>query len=157
VNGANWFFLTGDISEQGRPEPFLTQIHPSCRYLPSRVLAWLCYDAHWLHQASGVITALEALTQPPDDWVTIVYHPLVGFDRLQGITHSLTAWEAAPPWVWPLSAPSSPDVTCSLPTLHAPRPQVFATSRQDSVRDDLWVCSTPQALLGYGLQRLNPG
>jgi hypothetical protein len=115
----------------------------------------LRYDAHRLRQASGVIIALEALTQPPNDWVTIVHHPLVGFDRLQGITHSLTAWEAAPPWVWPLSAPSSPDVTCSLPTLQAPRPQVFTTSRQDSVRSDLRVYSTPQALLGYGLQRFD--
>jgi len=115
----------------------------------------LRYDAHWLRQASGVIIAPEALTQPPNEWVTIVYHPLVGFDRLQGITHSLTAWEAAPSWVWPPSAPSSSDVTCSLPTLQAPRPQVFTTSRQDTVRNDLRVCSTPQALLGFGLQRIH--
>jgi len=119
--------------------------------------AWLRYDAYWLRQASGVITAPEALTQSPNDWVTIAYHPLVGFDRLQGIIHSLTAWVAAPSWVWAPTAPSSSDVTCSIPTLQAPRPQVFTTSRQDTVRNDLRVYSTPQALLGFDLQRLHPG
>jgi len=65
----------------------------------------LRYDAHWLRQASGVIIAPEALTQPPNDWFTVTYHPLVSFDRLQGITHSLIAWEATPPWVFvPFSA-----------------------------------------------------
>jgi hypothetical protein len=59
-----------------------------------------------------------------------------------------------PPWV---SCPFSAiiirrDKRNSTPV--ASRPQVFPTSRQDSVRNDSRVCSTPLALLGFDLQRL---
>lgn len=57
----------------------------------------------------------------------------------------------------PLSAPSSPDVQNGIPSPPLSVPRFSQPLDRNDVRNDLQVCSTLQALLGLGLQRLCPG
>lgn len=85
----------------------------------------------WLHQASGVQIALEAFESITNLVVAHeINYPLLSFSQLQGIPHTLPAGTPAPSMVSALSAPSLSDETNKTSGLAAPRPQVFATSRQ---------------------------
>jgi len=85
----------------------------------------------WLHQASGVQIALEAFESITNLGVALqITYPLLSFSQLQGVPHALPVGIPAPSMVFSLSAPSLSDETNKTSGLAAPRPQVFATSRQ---------------------------
>jgi hypothetical protein len=138
-------------------QPLPIRIHPSYRCLLSRVLTQPCYDAHWLRQASDVHNHLRG---PRHDHQTLacalVHYPLVSFDRFQGLAHIYTGGIPAPPWVHSLIALSLADATNEVPTSPLPAHRFSQPSDRKNVGTNLWVYSTPQALLGFDLQSLTP-
>jgi hypothetical protein len=121
------------------------------------VLTRLRYDAHWLRQASGVHHHPRGPYTTAEHRLSLsALYPLVGFGQLQGIAHPYTGWEPVPSWVLPLTAPSSPDMRNRFPHLLLPVHRFSQPPDKNDVRSDLQVYSTPQALLGFGLQRSKP-
>lgn len=85
-----------------------------------------------------------------------IHYPLVGFSRLQGSAYPYTGWDPVPSWVLPLSAPSLSDMQNRLPDLLLSVPRFLQPHDRNDVRNNLQVCSTLLALLGFGLQRTKP-
>jgi hypothetical protein len=106
---------------------------PSCRFLSPRVLSWWRYDAHWLRQAYRCFNILEAFTTTTGylDIIPDTHHPLPDFGRLQGF--SQIPLPLGTSGVFPGLVPFSAIIVRRDKhgsTHIAPRPQVFATSRQ---------------------------
>jgi hypothetical protein len=106
---------------------------PSCRFLSHRVLSWWRYDAHWLRQAYRCFNTLEAFTTTTGylDVIPDTHHPLPDFGRLQGFSQRPLPLGTS--GVFPGLVPFSAIIARRDKhgsTRIAPRPQVFATSRQ---------------------------
>jgi len=100
---------------------------------------------------TGVSTPSRPSRPPPDIWrliltPTILFQTSADFKVSRRHRHRLARPES--PQVWSLSAPSSLDVTNTIPLVSLRAHRFSQPLGTDDVRHDLRVYSTPQALLG---------
>jgi len=154
---ANWFSLSKALDMLTLCLVAETE-DPSCGYVPSRVLTRLRYDAHWLRQASGVQNRPRGpYTTAKHSLSLTAFYPLIGFSPLQGDRHTNTGWDRRLPRFCPLQRHHRPTCKPSFQTRRILAHRFSQPPGRINVRNDLQVYSTPQALLGFGLQRLSPG
>jgi hypothetical protein len=100
---------------------------------------------------TDVSTSSRPSRPPPDTWIlfltpTILFQTSADFKVSRRYLYRLA--QAASSQVWSLSAPSSFDVTNTVPPISLLAHRFSQPPGKDDVRNDLRVYSTPQALLG---------